>query len=172
MGRPQKYVVDTNVPLCANGQSHVSAKCVSVCARKIGDIQKRGGLVLDDGWRIVREYMNKLSQSGQPGVGDAFLKWVLTNMKKPKICEMVPLTPKSSNPDSYEEFPSHSGLKYFDPSDRKFVAVAAAHPEHPPIMQAADSKWWGWKKPLKESGVDVEFLCPDEIQEKYHQKMA
>lgn len=165
----KKAVVDTNVPLCANGDSHVSSDCVLKCASKLGDIQKKGAVVLDDGWRIISEYKHKLSPSGQPGVGDRFLKWVLTNITNPARCEQVRLSEQGH--DCFEEFPRHPGLASFDPSDRKFVAVAAAHPEHPPILQAADSKWWGWKESLEQCGIAVQFLCPEELREKYFQKM-
>lgn len=165
-------VVDTNVPLCANGKSHVSAECVRVCAREVRNIQNKGSIALDDGWRIVGEYKNKLSLSGQPGVGDAFLKWVLTNINNPSRCQQVRLTQDPGDPNRFEEFPAHEGLQDFDPSDKKFVAVSAAHPERPPILQATDSKWWGWNDALQEAGITVNFLCPEKIRDKYDQKTA
>jgi hypothetical protein len=69
----------------------------------------------------------------------------------------VRITPKG---ESYEEFPDHPGLADFDPSDRKFVAAANAHPDRPPILQATDSKWWGWSEALEACGLSVVFLCP------------
>lgn len=62
-----------------------------------------------------------------------------------------------------ESFPDDPALAAFDPADRKFVAVAAVCPEKPPILQAADSKWWDWAKALKRHGLKVEFLCPEDI---------
>ncbi len=52
----------------------------------------------------------------------------------------------------------------------KFVAVAAAHPSRPPILQGFDSKWWGWRRALEESHIVVEFLCPEEIARKFEEK--
>ena len=49
-------------------------------------------------------------------------------------------------------------------SDRKFVAVANAHPAKPPILQSTDSKWWGWKEALQEVGITVHFLCPEYVK--------
>jgi hypothetical protein len=74
--------------------------------------------------------------------------------------------------DSYEEFPSHDGLNDFDRSDRKFVAVTNAHPDKPPILQATDSKWWGWKDALAEVGITAHFLCPEYAEDKYAEKMG
>jgi hypothetical protein len=73
---------------------------------------------------------------------------------------------------SYEEFPSHAGLDDFDHSDKKFIAVSNAHPEKPPILQATDSKWWGWRKALKEVGITVLFICPRYSRRKFAEKMG
>lgn len=168
---PNCCIVDTNVPLVANRKSDMTARCVNACAVALQEIIRDGHLVLDDKWKILSEYKNKLSPSGQPGVGDAFLKWVLTNHSNPTRCTCVAITPKPDDPLDYHEFPQHPELKKFDRSDRKFVAVCIAHALHPPILQAADSKWWGWKDALDECGVPVLFLCPEEIA-KTHKKKA
>ncbi|MEO5367276.1 MAG: hypothetical protein H7831_13190 [Magnetococcus sp. WYHC-3] len=74
--------------------------------------------------------------------------------------------------DSYKEFPAHDDLKGFDISDRKFVAVANAHPERPPIVQAGDSKWWGWNDALAEVGITVQFICPQYAETTFAKKMG
>jgi hypothetical protein len=135
-------------------------------------VEDRRRLVLDDGWRIIGEYRNKLSPTGQPGLGDRFLKWVLTNWASPERCERVTITPKPGDDSDFQEFPSAPGLETFDPSDRKFVAVAHAHTERPPILQGVDSKWWGWKEVLASAGIPVKFLCPDEVQATYIKKFG
>ena len=165
-------IVDTNVPLVANNQADVSVDCVLECVRCLKEIMENSGIVLDNQWRILREYMHQLSSTGEPGVGDAFLKWVLTNQANPERCALVEITPKPDDELDFVEFPNHPGLQNFDRSDRKFVAVSAVHPLHPPIVQAADSKWWGWKNALAECGIEVTFLCSDEIAEKYAKKMG
>lgn len=116
----------------------------------------------------MREYLRNLSVKEQPGAGDRFLYWLVQNKKE--RCVWVRITPRSSDPDEFEEFPRHPGLEDFDRSDRKFVAVAAAHPDRPPILQAVDTKWWGWKDALGECGIAVDFLCEDEIAKKYREK--
>ncbi len=105
------------------------------------DVTQLGHVVVDDGLEIVQEYRNNLRAQGQPGVGDAFFKWLWDNLYVKEICTHVQITKHSKR--GYREFSIHAGLAAFDPSDRKFVALAAAHPEHPPILQAVDSKWWG-----------------------------
>ncbi len=125
---------------------------------------KTGRIALDTGWRVITEYRHNLETRGQPGVGSAFLKWVLTNHRNPTRCSLVEITPKSSTQEDYEEFPRSSALRGFDPSDRKFVAVACAHEDRPPILEATDTKWWTYRRALSDSGVVVDFLCPQEIR--------
>ncbi|MEW6236133.1 MAG: hypothetical protein AB1656_12165 [Candidatus Omnitrophota bacterium] len=158
-----KYVVDTNVPIVANGRSEqASSECVIACAEMIQKITNSGMIVIDNQWLIINEYSNKLNQKGQPGVGDAFLKWILTNNRNPCLCEQVKITPTNSHKNNFKEFPNDQRLKKFDPSDRKFVAVARAHNEHPPILQAVDAKWRNYRKILSEHDVTVQFLCPQD----------
>ncbi len=52
----------------------------------------------------------------------------------------------------------------FDPADRKFIAVANAHPEKPPVLESADSKWLGWEPRLNVCGIRIEFLCRKELE--------
>jgi hypothetical protein len=80
-----KLIVDTNVPVVANQHqaSQASPTCILACTVKIREIQAQHTLILDNQWLIIREYMDNLRSEGQPGVGDAFLKWVLSNHANP-----------------------------------------------------------------------------------------
>ncbi len=130
----------------------------------MSEIQTQHTLVLDNQWLIIQEYMANLRSGGQPGVGDAFLKWVLTNRANPQRCELAPITPLPNPPEPqmFNEFPHEDEtLSRFDPSDRKFVAVALAHSEHPPILNAVDTDWRDYQQHLTKYGVQIEFLCPD-----------
>jgi hypothetical protein len=172
---PKKCLVDTNVPKTANlaldpGAIPIElAQCVLNCIEAIQKIIQKGGLVIDSGNEIFEEYRNNLAINGAPGVGDKFMKWVHDNRWMLPSKDRVEIT---KNGESYFEFPSHPGLSQFDISDRKFVAVANAHPNKPPILQATDSKWWGWTKALNEVGVKVHFLCPVYAQKKYQEKIG
>ncbi|MBF0603920.1 MAG: hypothetical protein HQL07_09530 [Nitrospirae bacterium] len=171
---PRKCLVDTNVPIIANLATAPEKipddllECVEACVEVIEHVVKRGGLVLDAGDEICEEYRHKLSMSGQPGVGDKFVKWVHDHRWSWDGEDRVEILKKGN---TYQQFPTHPGLKNFDLSDRKFVAVAIAHPEIPPIFEATDSKWWGWKDALKEVGITTLFLCPDYAEKKYQEKM-
>jgi hypothetical protein len=160
-----KCVVDTNVPLVANKRAaQASSECVSTCAVRLRELTRRGKLVLDDGWRILKEYMANLRSDGQPGPGDAFLKWVHTNYSNPDRCELVRITPSDSSETDFEEFPTDPELRNFDLSDRKFIAVALAHPEKPPILQATDAEWWEMRESFRRAGVTIDFVCQEDIK--------
>jgi hypothetical protein len=165
-------VVDTNVMVVANRPNNEPYVCASNCAQALLTIKQLGVIVIDDGDYILTEYRRNCSISGQPGVGDSFIRWVHDNRGRGELVHVVTLTPREKPPHDFEQFPEHAGLAALDPSDRKFVSVANAHREKPPILQATDSKWWGWKEPLAACGITVEFLCPKEIQEKYERKMG
>lgn len=126
-------------------------------------------MVIDAGDEIFDEYRRQLKLQGQPDVGDRFMKWVHDNRWSLPDSQRVNIT-KSG--DSYREFPRHDGLDHIDNSDRKFIAVANAHPDTPPILQATDSEWWGWKDALRDVGINVHFLCPKYIEAKYARKMG
>jgi hypothetical protein len=87
------------------------------------------------------------------------------------LVQRVDITVKDPPPPCFHEFPRHPELGDFDPSDQKFVAVANAHPARPSILQATDSKWLKWRDALAACHVNVEFLCPKEIEEVYRRKM-
>ncbi len=158
-----KVVVDTNVPKVANGvdaSPQATQECVLACVKQIGHIHEgRNVLVLDDRWRILSEYIKELSPTGQPGLGDAFLKWVLTNHRNPRRCELVPIVEHPTR--GFEEFPADPALAGFDREDRKFVAVSRAHAQHPPILNAVDTDWWHYREAFKKHNVHIEFLCPE-----------
>ncbi len=117
--------------------SDVPDACVLACIEAVEHVIKTRGLIIDTGDEIFDEYRQQLSMKGQPGVGDRFMKWVHDNRWSLNITQRVSVT---KNGDSYDEFPIHNGLNDFDKSDMKFVAVANAHPDKPPILQATDSK--------------------------------
>ena len=175
MSLPSQCLVDTNVPKVANlatqpkSESDTPISCVKACVDAIEHVEQTRGLILDAGDEIYYEYMGQLSLSGQPGIGDKFMKWVHDYRWTLDSAQRVSITTRG---DSYDEFPQHDRLGDFDRSDRKFVAVSNAHPDRPPILQATDSKWWGWKEALSECKIEVVFLCPGYVKAKYASKMG
>lgn len=175
MRYPNLCVVDTNVAKIANlatkpdPSSDVPDECVVKCIEAVEHVIKKKALVIDAEDDIFDEYRQQLSMKGQPGVGDMFMKWVHDNRWSLPDTRRVQIT---KNSESYEEFPEHNDLSNFDKSDRKFVAVSNAHQNKPNILQATDSKWWGWKDALQECDITIQFVCAEYIQAKYQEKMG
>ncbi len=158
-------IIDTNVAVVANGAwGQDYEDCEQACVTRLLEVTSgEVKLALDDQRRIIKEYRGKLRPTGQPGLGDAFLKWVEMNWTNPQRCDRVSITPIGNLENEFQEFPTDSALEDFDPDDRKFVAVALTHPEKPPILQAVDTQWWDFRDALSRHGVRVEFLCEEDI---------
>jgi hypothetical protein len=168
-------VIDTNVMTTANrANAAASESCIAASARALQAVMAGGHVFIDHGGRIVAEYRQNLRARGEPGPGDAFLKWLLTHEWSGKKVTRVTITPTDTTNDDegFEELPPPRTKRVrYDPSDRKFLAVAASHADHPPILQSFDSKWWGWTTSLAEAGVTIHFLCADDIAKKHKKKM-
>lgn len=170
---PKRCVVDTNVPMTANRMNaDASQACIERSVQALRDIANGGHLFLDAGRKILGEYEKNLLVRGEPGPGTRFLKWILTHEYNGKRVTRVPITPKDADPEDFEELPPPTTGVRYDRSDRKFLAVAAAHPDRPPVLQSGDSKWWGWTESLAKCGVRIHFLCPEEVSAKHKKKMG
>lgn len=155
-------VVDTNVPIVANQQDSGHLVCAAACASALHGITKSGLLVLDDEGLIFNEYKGYLSFAGQPGVGDYFFKWLCDNRYKPDRVAQIILERDPKHPDEFAVYPRDLELSTFDHSDRKFVAVALSHRDHPPILNATDDDWWNHKDALSRNGITVRFVCGED----------
>jgi len=155
-------VVDTNVAVVANDKAnHVSDEaCINACKETlIKIIDKKNKVALDDGYRILDEYIKHFSFSGQPGVGDAFFRWIYERQACTQYVEQVHITSRDGN--DFEEFPRTDDLRGFDRKDRKFVAVALASKSNPAILNATDTGWWRYRRALERCGCRIKFLCPN-----------
>jgi hypothetical protein len=154
------FVIDTNVAVVASRRApQAKPACILACVDALEEIAREGKVILDDRYRILHEYMKNLSLSGQPGLGDAFFKWVWQNQGNIERCERVAIHQRGSGAEDYSEFPTDPSLHDFDPSDRKFVAVALGSKNSPEILNAVDPDWWEHRLALKRCGVRLRFLC-------------
>lgn len=164
-----RAVIDTNVLLVANGDhADVSTDCRVECVLRLQRMQAAGVTVIDDSFRLLGEYLNKTKLNPPKGVGDVFLKWLLREANNVARVEQVTITDAPG--ECFVEFPVPALQRAFDAPDRKFVAVAHAHPNKPPIWQAADCKWLDWCHPLQACGIRVEFLCEQDACRFYARK--
>lgn len=158
-------VIDTNVPVIANGRgTHAGLNCVLACIEALSSVRSNGPVLLDDHDLILEEYRGHLSYAGQPGLGDAFFKWLWENQANPNHCRRVPITPVGP-PRYFAEFPEDPELDGFDADDRKFVATAVSSGERPRILNASDTDWWQHHTALERNNVLVTFTCPELMEQ-------
>jgi hypothetical protein len=157
-------VVDTNVPLVLRfPESHPEA-LADACEILLETIIKSGVVVCTDAEdEIVEEYFTMLSRSGQPTLGDVFAKWVFeTRWTQP---ETIVDTGRSGE----HEYGVLEGDDLdFDPSDRKFIAVAKV--AQATIHQATDTKWLDWQPAFARQGVSVAWVHEPSIRAAYERK--
>lgn len=158
-GTNNRLVIDTNVPAVANlMHPPATLDCVEACIEALS-AARRGIVLMDDTGLIFSEYHHYLSHRGQPGVGDAFFKWLWDNQANPLHCQKVAIEYVGGDLE-FAEFPNDPDLQRFDRSDRKFVAVAIASGVNPPILNASDTDRYNFRLPLTRY-VTLQFLCPE-----------
>jgi hypothetical protein len=155
-------VVDTNVAVTANSTTPAVLACAAACAIALTRLASEGAVVIDDAWKILTEYRRNLSQSGQPGPGDAFYRWVLTNRANPERVRFVRVEPHPSR--GYDAFPDDAALASFDAADRIFAATALVAGPDVELWCALDTDWWDHREPLNANAVNLVFHCPEEVE--------
>ena len=158
-----RCVVDTNVPIVANGRSDSKEARVPAIECRIAAVQflqrliASGRLVLDLAGDIQAEYRRYLKPTGQPGVGDRFYQIALQSA--PHLIERVDLLKRADG--EYASLPQSLINAGFDPSDRKFAALARQ--EGIPIYNSTDSDWIEAAAVLAEESIEVRHLCGHDV---------
>lgn len=172
-----KYIVDANVPWLAgtpidqiqDDQLDCALKCTKFIRNLLSSTSK-AKIVLDTDWKILKEYESAFKYSGtQPGLATRFYEWACQCYRS-SLDDCIKL--HETEPDMFEEYPKDELLATFDPPDRKYIALANAHPDKPPIVEGSDCKWWGIKNALNKNGIRVQFISEKYIKMKYQQKIG
>ena len=149
------FVVDTNVAIAANGrETHADNRCQLACVEKLESVVAQDVVAIDDGRAILAEYGTYLRPAGMPGTGDMFYKHILNFLHQSDRVRMVTVTPSEDLGRGFEELPENA----FDPSDRKFLAVAVV--ANAVVLNATDSDWDEHEALMDKLGVEVSQLCP------------
>ncbi len=150
-------VIDTNVTIVANGNSqHASIDCELACIEFLENYQSLH-IALDHGGLIMDEYSHHLSYAGQPNIGDAFFKYLHDNQYNPDgNIYLHRITANNNENQGFDELPVDVN---FDPSDRKFLAVAVV--ANADVINATDADWDENSELLEQLNVDVVQLCPE-----------
>lgn len=169
-----KIIMDTNVAVkaatpqqdCKDEELEMREKCIQFIGEFVNNPKSQ--LVLDMDYEIIGEYRNRIPTN--TNMGKIFWRWFNTYIGKISFENMVKLDRDSEG--NYVMFPLEDRTLEFDWSDRKFVALARAHSEHPPIVEATDGKWFGFKEVFEEYGVHIDFLDMDYAAMMYERKAA
>lgn len=170
MGTPK--IVDTNVPLTAiTTEETIPAVCRRACVKIIGRILAGDILVvLDDQNEALREYRQQMYPDPNPSAGLAsqFLMYLFNYQYDLNRVRRVPI--QKLEDGSYDPFPDDDELRTFDPSDRKWVAIAISFEnetsDKAAIVNATDSDWLHFEHTLQRLGIKIEFLCKDILKAK------
>ena len=147
-------VVDTNVGIAANGDAKVDLACQLACVERLERAMTNGVVAVDDGGRIFDEYGAHFSFSGAPGIGHVFFKHVYDRQYHGAKVRRFAITPSKDDGRGFEELPENT----FDPSDRKFLAVAVV--AKAVVVNATDRDWSQAGDLMRQLDVEVEELCP------------
>lgn len=168
-----KVIMDTNVPAkaaalpqeCRDEELDMQKACMEYVREFTKNPESK--LVLDFDYEILKEYQDNIPSDTE--MGRIFFKWLYNYLGSMDFEDWVKLE-KDEN-GNYMMFPLETRTKDFDLSDRKFVALSRAHMEHPPIIEAADGKWLGFREVFEQYGVHIEFLDMDYATLLYERKV-
>jgi hypothetical protein len=168
-------IVDENVPIVANDVARLSQrkqplapqadnKCRLAAIQRLRQIISSGHVLIDDAGSLLAGYRQYLSGKGQPGVGDAFLKYLADNEYNEQKVTRIALS--INNDRTFAAFPEVPQLATFDAADRIFVALALTAPIDSTVVNAVDSDYSHHSQALVQFGVRVEELCPETLKAK------
>lgn len=149
-----KYVIDTNVPIVANGDKNSSIDCRISAVETLRSALSKGTIYLDFAGAIQEQYRKYLKPSGQPGVGDRFYQEVLNS--HPDRIQRIALELDGE----YVDLPKAVLDAGFDPSDRVFAALA--HKTGAKVHNAVDSDWLEHRAVIEANNITICFVCGDD----------
>lgn len=156
-------MVDTNVPIVANGRSTPddarppTITCRVAAVEFLQELANAGRLIVDLSGEMQAEYRRHLNPTGQPGVGDRFYQIILHSA--PTLVERIDLHRRADG--EYAALPQRLVEVGFDPSDRKFAAMARQ--ESVPVYNSTDSDWVEAAADLAAEGIEVRHLCGNDM---------
>lgn len=167
-------IIDTNVFMAASGLAdHLPPD--SACERQSLRLliaffrHQQFKVVFDNLGEAIREYKKNLKVDPNPSAPLAHqilahLNSYRFNPESEFYVQVQITKVEGGEEGEFAEYPADERLATFDPSDRKWVAMAIAHQQQygspAPIVNAVDSDWLPVQPILAEYGVQVEQICP------------
>lgn len=120
-------------------------------------------VALDAADEILNEYLGTLKKKRTSGLAVKVARRLQQRKRDPEVCRQIPITPLPHPSGSYEQVPVP--IRDFDPDDQKFLAVASAASGSPQVFAGLDFEWWERREDLASSGLDIQFVCSDQLFE-------
>lgn len=159
-------IIDTNVVVVANHQNlKVMPDCVAACIQFLIEARNNHVVLLDDGDEIRGEYAHAVRMGRPYQLGAQFLIHVVQHQFNPAHARRVNLGKVGAS--DFADFPTALELAAFDPSDRKFAALAKK--TGIAVTNAIDSDWANHLASLNAHDIAVNFLCGSDTT-KWHKK--
>ena len=162
-------MIDTNVILLAGTMvkdvPNDQLKCYQKCIIFLNELMKQNDSVLVDAeGRVITEYKSHFRLIPYPNMADYFFRYAMSHSVFYHLEEL--------SPNEYEYYPESPELRAFDAPDRKFIALAYGYGNNTPIVEAADSKWWGIREEIRKTGIELIFIDEEYIKMKWEMKMG
>ena len=152
------WVVDTNVWAVSDGRhADISPTCQGACTDFVEELSRRGSIGWDDHELIISEYRANTLRGGRA-------EQVILQLMGEGRAEYVPVRVVQASDTTYADLAEYPCLTAIDPADRVFVAVALASNPKRPIVNASDPGWKQNRDALLRHGVQVQELCPEDVQ--------
>lgn len=159
-------IIDTNVVVVANRQNlKVMPDCADACIFFLLEARKNHVVLLDGDDEIRGEYARAVRMGRPYQLGAQFLIHVLQHQFNPAHARRVDLGKTGAS--DFADFPTAPELAAFDPSDRKFAALARK--TGIAVTNAIDSDWADHLAALNAHDIAVKFLCGCD-KAKWHKK--
>jgi len=148
------YIIDTNVFVAANGGTdQLSEDDINRCKSFVALLFSKTIISIDAKSEIFSEYFRYMNRSGQPGIGDAYVKYLWDRQCDKTVCELVDIS-KNKN-GVYKQLKGKEDLICFDPNDLKFIAVYLGSKFNTTICNASDRDWEENKSLLAKYNINV-----------------
>jgi len=155
------YIIDTNIIIAANGETdHLTKPEKDKCKQFIASLFNNSIISFDLQGEIFYEYFKYVNRSGQPNIGDVFVKYLWDRQNNSNHCEKVDI--ERNKKGIYKQFNKKEDLLDFDSNDQKFIAVHIGSKKNPVICNASDSDWENSKALLMKYNINVLEILKEE----------
>ena len=156
------FIIDTNIFIAANGMvDHLTEQEMNKCKSFVASLFDNSIISLDLQGEIFQEYFKYMSRSGQPGIGDVFVKYLWDRQNSKIHCEKVDIERNKNG--IYKQLNKKDDLLKFDLNDQKFIAVYLGSKKQPAICNASDSDWANNKVLMMKYNIRVIEILQEEL---------